>query len=236
MRCDIRSAMTVAAVAFALALPAAVFSQVGESPSEPSQKPQTPPPANTTADSAAWQSAQNMVPATVALSRTLDAKKDQNGSQFDARLTRSLHLKDGRELGKGTTLVGTVAQDDMQVSGRSKLAVRFTEAKLNNGETIPIRATIIEVYPPVGFTADGSPIPDESGPGWDDDDHQNPWNPNQQHVDQIGALKNVDLHSNLASRNSGVFVSSKSDDVKLRQGSRLELAIAGGNGQQAKNQ
>lgn len=236
MKLDIRSAMTVAAVAFALALPAALFSQVGESPSQPSQKPQTPPPANTTGDSQAWQNAQNMVPATVALDRTLDAKKDQDGAQFDAKLTRSLHLKDGRKLAKGTTLVGTVAQDDMQTRGRSKLAVRFTEAKLSNGETMPIRATIIQVYPPVGFTAEGSPIPDESGPGWDDDMHANPWNPNQQHIDQVGALKNVDMHSNLGSQNSGVFVSTKSDDVKLRQGSRLELALAAGNGQQAERQ
>ena len=57
---------------------------------------------------------------------------------------------------------------------------------------------------------------------------------NQLNIDQIGALKNVDLHSRLASQNSGVFVSTKKDDVKLMKGSRLELALAEqGNPQQA---
>ncbi|HWE86762.1 MAG TPA: hypothetical protein VG267_17590 [Terracidiphilus sp.] len=236
MKRDIRTAMTAAAVALALACPAAVFSQVGENPSEPQQKPQTSPPANATGDGQAWQSAQNMVPGTVALTRPLDAKKDQDGSQFEAKLTHALHLKSGQELAKGTTLVGKVEQDDMQMSGRSKLAVRFTGAKMGNGETMPIRATIVQVYPPVGFTQDGSPIPDESGPNWDDDQRQNPWNPSEQHIDQIGALRNVDMHSNLASQNSGVFVSTKGDDVKLRRGSRLELALAAaGAGQQAES-
>jgi hypothetical protein len=236
MKLGVRNALTVAAVSLALALPAAAFSQVGEGPSEPHQKPQTPPPARTTGQGQAWQNAQNMVPGTVALTRVLDAKKDHDGSQFEAKLTRSVHLKNGQELAKGTTLVGKVVADDMQMSGRSKLAVRFTEAKLGNGETLPIRATIIQVYPPVGFTQEGAPIPDESGPRWDDDQRENPWNPNEQHVDQIGALKNVDMHSNLASQNSGVFVSTRSDDVKLMRGSRLELALAAqGSGQQAEN-
>lgn len=236
MKRSIRKVLTVTAVSVALGLPGAVFCQVGVAPTQPEQKPQTSPPDHP-ATVEGRVDAQNMVRGSVALTRSMDAKKDRDGSQFEAKLTRTVHLKSGKKLDKGTVLVGMVANDDMQESGRSKLAVRFTEAKLGNGETIPIKATIIQVYPPVGLTADGSPLPDESGPAYDLDDHANEWNSRQLDVDQIGALRNVDLHSRLASQNSGVFVSTKSDDVKLMKGSQFELAIAEqGNGQQAKNQ
>ncbi len=236
MKSGVRNVLTATAVSLALAWPAAVFCQVGETPTQPQQQPQTPiPPARATAQGRI--DAHEMVRGTVALNRSLDARKDHDGSQFAARLTRTVHLKNGKTLDKGTTLVGTVENDDMQIAGKSKLAVRFTEAKLNNGETIPIKATIVQVYPPVGLDADGSPLPDEGGPQYAADDYTNDWNARQLNVDQIGALKNVDLHSRLASENSGVFVSTKRDDVKLMRGSRLELAMAEqGNGQRASNQ
>lgn len=236
MRRDIRSAMTVAAVGLALAWPAAALSQVGEGATEPQQKPETPVPSQTMGQQPGRQEAHEMVRATVTLTKALDARKDQDGSQFVAKLSHAVQLKDGPELAKGTTLMGTVETDDMQMSGRSKLAVRFTEAKQKDGQTVPIRATIVQLYPPLGLTADGAEIPDESGPQWDMDGHDNEWNPRELRVDQIGALKNVDLHSNVASQNSGVFVSTRTDDVKVLQGSRLELAMtAAVNGQQAES-
>lgn len=232
----VRNLLTTTVVSLALALPAAVFCQVGESPSEPQQKPQTAPPAPQSG-AQAQMDAQEMVRGTVALTRALDARKDHDGSQFQAKLTHAVHLKNGKTLAKGTTLEGTVENDDMQMTGKSKLAVRFTEAKLNNGETVPIKATIVQVFPPLGLTQDGSPLPDESGPSYDADDHANEWNRAQLNVDQIGALRDVDLHSRLASQNSGVFVSTKKDDVKLMRGSLLELALTEqGSGQQAENQ
>lgn len=45
-------------------------------------------------------------------------------------------------------------------------------------------------------------------------------------IDEIGALSGVDLHSRIASKNSGVFVSTKKDDMKLSAGSEFALAIA----------
>jgi hypothetical protein len=236
MKLGMRNLLTATAVSLVLAWPAAGFCQIGEAPTEPHQKPQTPPPAaRETAQSQV--AAQDMVPGTVALTRALDAKKDHDGSQFDAKLTKTVHLKNGKTLPKGSTLLGTVNSDDMHTAGKAKLAVRFTQAKLPNGETVPIKATIVQVFPPVGLTAEGAPIPDESGPSWDMDYHTNQWSRQQLNIDQVGALKNVDLHSRLASQNSGVFVSTKKDDVKLMKGSRLELALAEqGNGQQAQNQ
>jgi hypothetical protein len=39
-------------------------------------------------------------------------------------------------------------------------------------------------------------------------------------------MSGVDLHSQIDSQNSGVFVTTKKDDVKLGRGSNFSLAIA----------
>ncbi len=228
MKREIRNALTVAGVTLALAWPATVLSQASAQPQGAQDQMQNQD-QNQNQNQQGKQDARQMVRATVTLNRDLDAKNDHNGSQFATKLTTNVQLKDGPELPKGTMLMGNIETDDMQVAGRSKLAVRFTEAKLKDGQTVPIRATIVQVYPPTGFTQDGSRIPEESGPEFDGDDHANTWSKRELKVDQIGAMRNVDMHSNVASQNSGVFVSTKTDDVKLMQGSRLELALAGQN-------
>ena len=49
-------------------------------------------------------------------------------------------------------------------------------------------------------------------------------------------MSGVDLHSKIASMNSGVLVSTKKDDVKLKEGTEFGLAIAAaGNGRQSSN-
>jgi hypothetical protein len=48
-------------------------------------------------------------------------------------------------------------------------------------------------------------------------------------LDQLDVAPGVDLHSNIASQNSGVFVSTRKDDVKLKQGSQIQFAIGPGN-------
>ena len=84
---------------------------------------------------------------------------------------------------------------------------------------VPIKATIVGVFGPEDQNAEGYEV--QAG-----DQQPNSWNDGTLQVDQIGALSGVDLHSKIASRNSGVFVSSKKDDVKLKNGSELTLAIA----------
>jgi hypothetical protein len=54
----------------------------------------------------------------------------------------------------------------------------------------------------------------------------NSWNDGTLQVDQIGAVKDIDLHSRISSHNSGVFVSTKKHDVKIPAGSEIALAIA----------
>lgn len=161
-----------------------------------------------------------MVPARAVLVKALDAKKTPPGSQFEAKLVQKVHLKDGTELPSGTTLMGTVVEDDMQNEGMSKLALRIDKARTKDGKTIPVKATIVGVDKPQSISAQNVAI----SPG---DEQPNSWNDGTLKVDQLGVNPGVDLHSSVASKNSGVFVSKTKDNVNLKANSELELAIAG---------
>lgn len=185
----------------------------------PAMHAQNAEPANSQTDTMVsdtnmgHRTAANMVPAEAALKQDVDAKKLQPGSNFTAVLTQSAKLKDGRELPRGTTLVGKVEQDTSHPGQKSDLTLRFTEAKLKNGQQIPINATIVGVAPPATgeFTDMGAQI-------------MSPWDGRSLAFDQIGAMHGVDLHSRIGASNSGTFVSNKRD-VKLANGSQLALAI-----------
>lgn len=171
--------------------------------------------SSTTDPVAAQQEASQMVPADAHLVKTLDAKKSQSGTQFEAVVDGTVHLKDGTELPHGTVLVGTVATDQMQTGGTSTLALRFTEAKLKDGKTFPIHAMIAEITGPV-----------EDVGYMESSDNLLAWSGQAYQIDEIGAVHDVDLHSSITDANSGVLVSTKKDDVKLVAGSRLSLAVA----------
>ena len=128
-------------------------------------------------------------------------------------------MSDGTELPKGTMLLGKITTDDMQQQGTKKLALRFDQARLKDGTTVPIRATIVGFY-----AASGWRLTDEAP--------ANNWTASTLEFDQEGIASGVDLHSKIASQNSGVFVSTKKDDVKLKQGSEIQFAIAAANGGQ----
>ncbi|HEY1647172.1 MAG TPA: hypothetical protein VGF96_04265 [Terracidiphilus sp.] len=185
--------------------------------------------ANSSADSmapppGARREAEQMVPVKVHLVREIDARKDQPGGRFEAQVDDTVHLKTGTELPRGTVLVGTIVTDQMQDQGLSRLALRFTQAKLKDGQVIPIEATIAGITGPAysaGYTEDSSGPPS--------------WSPGTLQVDELGVVKDVDLHSRIGGANSGVLVSTTKDNVKLNSGSRMTLAIAAENTNQATN-
>ena len=57
-------------------------------------------------------------------------------------------------------------------------------------------------------------------------DVPNDWSAKTLQLDQENVVSGVDLHSKISSQNSGVFVSTKKDDVKLKAGSEIQFAIA----------
>ena len=160
-----------------------------------------------------------MKPARATLVKNIDAARDQSGHTVDAKLQDKVRLTNGTELPRGTMLLGTVTADDMQQQGRSKLALRFNEARLKDGTTVPIRATIVGFYGPGGGSAEIAPEQTAAMTS-------NDWTDKTLQLDQEDVVPGVDLHSRIASRNSGVFVATKKDDVKLREGSEIEFAIA----------
>lgn len=164
----------------------------------------------------AQQEAAQMVAATVDLKKDLDARKLHPGDHFEAVLQRDVQLKNGPRLDKGTVLLCTVTTDQLQ-PGNARLAFRFTRAQLKNGQTIPIKATVVQIAGPLSGwnTGMGRNVANESGL----------WSPHVLQVDQMGAASGVSLHSAIASRNSAVL-ESKKDDVKLRANSQIVVAIS----------
>lgn len=165
-------------------------------------------------NSSAQAQAAQMVPAQAVLATRIDASKMQPGTKFRATLSQAVRLDNGTELPHGTRLIGTVTSDSM-AQGKAMLALRFTQADLKDGKTLPIKATIVDLSP---GQSDYSELMDAAN-------NPIPWDRKTEKVDAIGVLSGVDLHSNIAGNNSGVFVATKKEDVKLRAGSELSLAI-----------
>jgi hypothetical protein len=157
--------------------------------------------------------AAKMVPARAVFISTLDSQKLKSGAQVKVQLKGKVHLGNGSELPSGTILVGQVVDDATQ-SGKAKLALRFTEATLKNGQSVPVKVTIFSIRKEPSETE----LAETANGGT--------WNKQALGVDQSEAIPGIDLHSKIASPDSGVFVSTKKDEVKFSQGIGLGLAIA----------
>lgn len=219
MKHQTATTLSIAAVSLGLAFPQLIVARE-------TVNPQSGDNSTSMSSQAGMTEANQMVPAQAALDEAIDARKATPGEQFEATLAAKVHLKNGAVLPTGTKLVGQVAKDDMQMTGSSKLALCFTQAKLKNGTVMPIKATIVGIYGPNS----GSAEPYPTTPG---DQVPTSWNDQTLQVDQIGAMSGVDLHSRVASNNSGVLTSTRKDDIKLGAGTEFGLAIAPGSGQPA---
>ena len=160
-----------------------------------------------------------MVPANASLTQTIDATKVKQGDQVNARLGGRVQLKNGPELPSGTDLVGQVTVDQIQDDGTYRLALVFTDARLKNGKVIPIKATVMRVYPPEA----SHPLGDALNYAYS---NTNYWTDRTLQVDQPGALQGVDLKSSIGSSNSANFVSKSPDDIRISTETLLDLAIA----------
>ena len=168
-----------------------------------------------TDSSQATSEAAQMVPAQAQLAQTLATKNLQSGEQFKAVLKGKVQLKNGVELPRGTTLIGTVSSEPAPQGAKSELALRFTQADLKNGKMVPIEATIVGVTPPV--TENTAPAEMLYNPPPD------AWDGQTVSFDVNDALSGIDLHSRIAGQNSGNFVSTRSN---LKLGARTQIALA----------
>jgi hypothetical protein len=154
--------------------------------------------------------AARMVPVRATLTKSLNSRNEQAGAQFEAKIVDRVKLKDGTELPQGTVLVGTVISTE-----NSTLALRFSQARLKDGRSIPIKATILGL-----FTGRNT---------WDDRDY---WNPNMLFINQPKVAPGMEMHSAIGADNSGVFIAAKKGSVKLAGGSGISLAIEAQQGAQ----
>lgn len=217
-----KHALTLAAaLSLAYCAPAALSAQSATSPADTNGAQTMSSAQNSQNDNPNTVSASQMVATRAALQNTIDARDSRAGQQFEAKLPHAVKLKDGTKLPGGTMLIGKIGQDDMGLQGRSKLVLCIDEARLKNGKTVPVKATVVGVYPPGTQTSEYY-LTNPAG-----DQVVNPWHNGVTRIDELGALHNVDLHSNLNSKNSGVLVSKDDDNIKLKSGTELALAIAG---------
>ncbi len=211
MKREFAIALSVAAAAFTLLIP-----QLAQARNSGDSKAS---PESSASIMAQKKEAQLMVPAQTALNSTLDSSKAQPGQQLRVTISKTVRLKDGTELPRGTKILGTVASNPAGADAKSKMSLRFTKAELKDGKLIPITATIVGVYPPDLDDSEGYPVP--AG-----DQESNTWNSSILAVDQIGPQAGLELHSKIANKYSGTLVSTKNRDVKLPKGTELALAIA----------
>lgn len=152
-----------------------------------------------------------MVPAEAMLAKPLELGKAQAGQTVEAKLSDGVHLKNGTDLPRGTELVGTVVTDQPGTSGANQVALRFDQAKLKNGTSVPVKVMIVGMAKPVIDVA-GNVEPTI-----------NPWTDSTSKIDQVDVLPGVDLHSNISSDNSGVLATTKSD---MRLGRNIQICLA----------
>jgi hypothetical protein len=169
--------------------------------------------SNNSAD--AQKLASEMVPAHASLEKTVDAKNAHSGDPVRAKLGENVQLKNGPNLPSGTILIGKVTTDKTQPNNTT-LGLRFTEAKLTDGTTVPIKAMIVGIERVTNMAG----MSDNAVPARD------LWNSHVYRVDQEKAVGGADLHSNITASNSAVITSTKKSDVKIDSGSRLDMAIA----------
>ncbi len=206
-----------------LALPLAAACVVAFNPHMALARPMASmtPFAATVAPIRGQHEANLMVPGRANLIKPITARNIRVGRQFEARLQKTIHLKNGPILRSGTILIGKVVKDRMRTQGEaSTLALRFTRAKMRNGEIIPIKATIVGLYPP----RDGVRQSYLIGP------MPNYWTPQTLQVEQLHALLRTNLYSRIAGKNSGVLRSDLNDNMRIRSGSEFAIAVAARHG------
>lgn len=97
-----------------------------------------------------------LVPARATLQSTLDAKKAKQGESVKAKLEADVQIPDEPTLPKNTVLEGHV--DQVQASDHhsdSTVVVTFDQAKLKDGQFLPIKATVMAIAEPAVMADEG---------------------------------------------------------------------------------
>lgn len=192
-----------------------------------------------------------LVGARAALSKGIDAKKAKQGDPVTAKLQDDVKIPDATALPKNTVLLGHIDQvQPSENKGDSTVQVTFDKAQLKGGQQLPIKATIMQIAPPVnamnnmdqagggaampgGPAASGSGGTSSSGGGGTQSAQasrpapsmgSSQPDPSQQQASQQG-VPGVTVQSDIHQQDSGTFT-SKGKNVHLADGTQMQLAVA----------
>src|SRR6185437_473179 len=155
-----------------------------------------------------------LVSANARLTHDLNAKDAAQGQTVTAKLTSDVKAADGMNLEKGTMLTGKVEQvRKSSDNGPSQISVVFNEARLKDGKTVPVKATLLGAYPPNS----GSYYADTGSNGTLTAGEPQTIPADQKIVQEAGTLSHVTMRSAVQSKASATF-SSKDRDVNLKRG------------------
>jgi hypothetical protein len=171
-------------------------------------------PASSTETNASW-----LAGATARLDHGIDAKDARAGEAIEAKLDHAVKTPDGTELPGGTELRGTVASVQAPAAGSSaSITLRFDKAALKDGNTVPVKVTVIGAYPydegqlSVYGQESMAPAPTRVSA-------------KARYDQKPGTLSHIAMNSRVSGENSATFINTNGD-VKLRAGTFLQLGIA----------
>lgn len=166
--------------------------------------------------SAGAASAQSLVGVNAKLDHTIDSKSAMVGQAVTAKLDGSVRTADGVDLPRGTELMGKVAEVKNSGSGPVSLSLLFTIARLKDGKTIPVKATLLAAYPEDEGDGVYTQAMGEAPAHVAADDS----------VDQEpGALRHVSMKSAVKDSDSGTFTSTRGN-FRLTAGTYFQFGIA----------
>jgi len=176
-----------------------------------------------------------MVQAKAYLTKTLDAKKAKQGDPLMARLQEDVKIPDAQELPTNTLLVGHI--DQVQVSEKksdSSIQVTFDKAQLKNGSQVPLKATIMQIRPPMngnpyqqeGEAPVGPTMPSGGGGrGMAPTPGSSAPEPSGSADQAQPGVEGVTLQSDIHQSYSGTFL-AKGKNVHLSSGTQMQFALA----------
>lgn len=145
--------------------------------------------------------------ANAVLQHNLNAKDVKPGNSVTAKMTNTVHLN-GATLPKNTVLVGRIDSVKPSVDdSASKVVLTFDQARLEDGKEMPIKATLVGIYP-AGTLLTTPQL-----------------NPALQTLQEPSGSHGLRLSSNVEGANSGTL-SANGRNVKLSTGTELQFAVS----------
>lgn len=155
------------------------------------------------------------------LDHALDTNSVKQGQAIEAKLDGSVTTAGGVKLAKGTQLMGTVTSVQTSANGGpSSLTFAFTTAQTKDGKQIPVKVTLLSVYPADANDLAIYGVANIAAPP----QHVSA----EEKIDQeSGPISHVSLHSSVQADNSGTLT-KRDGNLKLAAGTWLQVGIAPG--------